>query len=266
MSSIAHLTDAVETLLMESGSDLPRAARQRCVLFVLGVLLADRSALRRVAPTYATIALGATTAVSHERRLRRTLHAPHLGQAVPMYGRVVRRILRRLPPTHCLWLIIDESGHSDVVRRLVAALWYRGRAVPLTWLSWPAQPPVGEHDWRDCQTLLAQLAALFPAEQPITILADRACGCPACCDLVVALGWDAVLRAQRQTRLRLADGREQALTALLSQPGTRWLGSGWAFKKQGWRAVSVVPYWRAGCKAPLLLVSHRVPCWALVRE
>lgn len=266
MSSIAHLSDAVETLLMESGSDLPRAARQRLVFFVLGVLLAGSIALRRVATTHANIALGTTTAASHERRLRRTLNDPHLGQAVPMYGRVVRRILRRLPPTDRLWLIIDESGHSDVVRGLVAALWYRGRAVPLTWLSWPAQTPVGEHYWRDCQALLAQLAALFPAEQPITILADRAFGCPAFCDLVVALGWDDVLRTQRQTRLRLADGREQALTALLSQPGTRWLGSGWAFKKQGWRAVSVVAYWRVGCKDPLLLVSNRAPCWALVRE
>lgn len=130
MPSIAHLTDAVETLIVESGSDLPRAARQRLVFFVLGVLLAGSIALRRVATPPANIAVGATKAASHERRLRRIINDPLLGQAAPMYGRVVRRVLRRLPPTQRLWLIIDERGHRDVVRGLVAALWYRGRAVP----------------------------------------------------------------------------------------------------------------------------------------
>lgn len=256
MPSIAHLNEAVETLLLESGCDLPRATRQRLIFFVLGVLLASSIVLRRVATTHSNISLGATTAASHERRLRRTLNDPVLGQAAPMYARVVRRVLRGLPAGQRLWLIIDESGHSDVVRALVAALWYRGRALPLAWLSWPAQTPVGEHYWRDCQLLLQQLAALLPAEQPVTVLADRAFGCPAFFDLVVALGWSYVLRAQDQTRLCLADGSQQALCQLLTTPGSCWSGQGRAFKKQGWRELSVVAYWRVGCKKPLLLVSN----------
>ena len=43
MSSIPHLTDAVETLLRAGAAPLPRAARQRLALFVVGVLLAGRS-------------------------------------------------------------------------------------------------------------------------------------------------------------------------------------------------------------------------------
>lgn len=255
MPSITHLSEAVETLLLESGCDLPRAARQRLVFFVLGVLLAGTIALRRVATTHANISLGATKAASHERRLRRILNDPHLGQAVPMYGRVVRRILRRLPADQTVWLVIDESGHTDVVRALVAALWYRGRCMPLSWLSWPAQTPVGEHYWRDCQLLLEQVAALLPANQPVSVLADRAFGCPAFFDLVVAQGWQYVLRAQEQTKLRQADGSERALSELLTEPNSYWSGQGRAFKKQGWREVQVVAYWRAGCKKPLLLVS-----------
>jgi hypothetical protein len=266
MPSIAHLTEAVEELLVESNCGLPRAARQRLVFFVLGVLLAGSIALRRVATTHGNISLGATKAASHERRLRRTLNDLHLRQAAPMYARVVRRVLRRLPAGQRLWLIIDESGHTDVVRGLVAALWYRGRALPLTWLSWPAQSPVGEHYWRDCQLLLQQLADLLPATQPITVLADRAFGCPAFFDLVLQHGWSYLLRAQGQTRLRQADGSNLAFKELLSTVGTRWLGSGWAFKKQGWRQVSVVAYWRAGCKEPLLLVSNLAASWDLVLQ
>lgn len=265
MPSIAHLREAVERLLVESECGLPRATRQRLTFFVIGVLLTSSIVLRRVASTQANISLGTTKAASHERRLRRTLNDPHLGQAVPMYGRVVRRVLRRLPAEQRLWLIIDESGHTDVVRALVAALWYRGRAIPLCWLSWPAQTPVGEHYWRDCHLLLQQAAALLPANHPVTVVADRAFGCPAFFDLVVQHGWQYVVRAQEQTRLRQADGSEHAFCQLLSTPATYWSGQGWAFKKQGWREVSVVAYWRVGCKKPLLLVSNLAASWELVR-
>ena len=63
MSSIPHLTDAVETLLRASDDPLPRAARQRLALFVVGVLLAGTVVLRRVATTQTHIALGAAQAV-----------------------------------------------------------------------------------------------------------------------------------------------------------------------------------------------------------
>jgi hypothetical protein len=71
MSSIPHLTDAVETLLRAGDDPLPRATRQRLALFVVGVLLAGTVVLRRVATTQTHIALGAAQAASHERRLRR---------------------------------------------------------------------------------------------------------------------------------------------------------------------------------------------------
>jgi hypothetical protein len=189
MHSILHLQTAVETLLTDRDLDLSRAARQRLVFFVLGVLLAGTLVLRRVATTHSHIALGTTHAASHERRLRRALNEPALG-AVPMYGRVVRRVLRRLRADQRVWLILDESGHSDVVRVLLAALWYRGRAVPLAWMLWPAHQPHDQTYGADCATLLMQVASILPPPQPITVLADRAFGCPGFTDLVVAQGWD----------------------------------------------------------------------------
>jgi len=189
-----------------------------------------------------------------------------LGAAAPMYGRVVRRVLQRLRPDQRVWLIVDESGRSDVVRTLAAALWHRGRALPLAWVLWPAQQPHPQAYWTDCQTLLAQAAAILPAGQSVTALADRAFGCPAFTDLAAAHGWQYLVRAQRQTCLRHDDGRMQAFSALIPQAGTRWCGRGQAFKKQGWRPVSVAACWRVGCPEPLLLVSNPPPAWDLVRQ
>jgi hypothetical protein len=81
MSSIPHLTDAVETLLRAGDDPLPRATRQRLALFVVGVLLAGTVVLRRVATTQTHIALGAAQAARHERRRRRIVNDPQLGAA-----------------------------------------------------------------------------------------------------------------------------------------------------------------------------------------
>jgi hypothetical protein len=47
-----------------------------------------------------------------------------------------------------------------------------------------------------------------------------------------------------------------ALRHLLEMAGQRWLGTGQACKKQGWRSVTAIASWRATCRAPLVLVSR----------
>jgi hypothetical protein len=135
MPSIPHVTTAVETVLHEL-PDLSRAARQRLVFFVLGVLVAGTIVLRRVATTQSHIAVGTVQAASHERRLRRILHDPELRPAVPMDGQLVRRVPQRLSAGQQVWRIRDERGHADVVRVVLAARWYRGRAIPLAGILW----------------------------------------------------------------------------------------------------------------------------------
>lgn len=265
MPIIAYVTTAVEILVRESLPLMPTATQKRLVDLVIGVLVSGTVVLRQVATTLTDVQGGTVQAASHERRLRRTLHDPQLG-AVPTYGRVVRRILRRLQPGESVRVIIDESGQSDVVRVLVVALWYRGRAIPLTWVLWPAHQPHDQAYWTDCAALLDQVAALLPTGLRITVMGDRAFGCPAFTDLVTAHGWDYLVRVQGQTRLRTADGTEIPLRDLLTQPGQRQCLRGSVFKKQGWRAASVVAYWRTTCRDPLLLVSSLPAHWNLVNE
>jgi hypothetical protein len=260
---IDHLRTAVETLLATCLADMPPATRQRLTDLVLGVLLAGTVVLRQVATTQRHVAGGTVQAASHERRLRRTLNDPQV-EAVPTYTRVVRRILQRLRPGQEVRLLIDESGQSDVVRVLVIALWYRGRAVPLTWVLWPAHQPHAQSYWADCTTLLDQVATILPAGLRITVIGDRAFGCPAFTDLVTARGWHYLVRVQGQTRLRTTDGSETPLRDLLAHPGQRRCLRGHVFKKQGWRDASVVAYWRRACLGPLLLVSSLPAQWQLV--
>jgi hypothetical protein len=266
MPSIRHLSQAVECLLTECLPDLSRAARQRLLFALIGVLVAGSIVLRRVATTQAHLSVRSVCAASHERRLRRMLTDPQLGSTEPHYSRVVRRVLKRLPSTRRVWVVLDESGHTTVVRVLLAALVYRGRAVPLAWKLWGAYLPHEQTYWRDCGELLTQVAACLPSDLKVTVLADRAFGCPGFTDLVTALGWQVIVRVQGQTRLRSADGTERALRSLLERAGQRWCGSGQVFKNQGWRSVSVVAYWRQGCSEPLLLVSTTRAHWDVVRQ
>ena len=102
MSSIPHLTDAVETLLRAGDDPLPRATRQRLARFVVGVLLAGTVVLRRVATTQTHIARGAAQAARHERRLRRIVHV-HLQET---FSDVVKTDKTGLSKTaHTRWMI-----------------------------------------------------------------------------------------------------------------------------------------------------------------
>ncbi len=220
--------------------------------------------LRRVATTQSHVGLSPASAASHERRLRRTLNDSSV-EVVPTYTRVVRRVLRHLKPGQRIRLIIDESGHSDVVRILLAALWYRRRAIPLTWCIWKAQHPHAHSYWIDCATILDEVVTILPDGLQVTVIGDRAFVCPAFTDEVTARGWDWLVRGQGQTRFRYPNGSEQSMRDILPRPGHWCRQEGQAFKKHGWRAVSVVAYWRVSCQDPLLLVSSLPARWGLVR-
>ena len=112
MSSIPHLTDAVETLLRAGDDPLPRATRQRLARFVVGVLLAGTVVLRRVATTQTHIARGAAQAARHERRLRRIVHV-HLQET---FSDVVKTDKTGLSKTaHTRWMISAfASQRTDV--------------------------------------------------------------------------------------------------------------------------------------------------------
>lgn len=253
MPSISHpLQRHIALLFGHAHLSLPTRARIRLAWLLWAVLLSGTVVQRQMARTLACIDPNGARASSHERRLRRALADRRLNWAT-VFAPLVRVLLRDL--TGAVTVIIDESGHTDVVRVLTAALWYHGRAIPLAWIVWRGQTPHTTAYWDDCQRLLGRVARVLPISVAVTVVADRAFGCPAFLDPLTARGWNWVVRVQGQTRVQHADGCEQPIKTTVAQPGQHWWAAGQVFKKQGWRVATVVAYWRRGCTEPLLLVS-----------
>lgn len=261
-TSIRHFQRAVEALLTSSDVALPTRTHARLVFFVLGILLSGTLVLRRIATTHAYLTPQTTCAASHERRLRRVLNDPLLTWE-RRYARVLRRLLARHRPAR--WVVmVDETAQAEHLRVLTAALWYRGRAIPLAWRCWPGQTPQSVSYWSRCGELLALVAQLLPAGAQVVVVADCAFGCPVFTDRVVAQGWHYVVRVQGQTRWQSHHGQTAPIAQQVSQRGERWKGRGRVFKDAGWREASIVALWGQGHTGPLLLVSSLALSWELV--
>ena len=242
--------------------DLPHTARKRLVWPVFGILLAKSVVLSRIASAQSAFCGSSVAVESHERRLRRIENDPYLGWR-ETYAPAVRRIVQwhhAKPPL----ILIDETGHSDVIRTLVAALWYRGRAIPLAWVSWPAQVPLAVSYWDQVDTLLTMLTQIVPSGLRVVVIADRAFGNPAFIDRITALGWDWLVRIQNQTRFLDRRGRSLPVSQILPRRG-RWKGRGRMFKKQGWREATLVAFWDHRHKEPLFIASSLPPGWELIQ-
>jgi hypothetical protein len=261
---IPHLEQAVSTALTTLALPLSRWSRQRLIFLLVGILTADSIVLRRIATAHALVRCDSPHAASHERRLRRLSTDPQLTWATT-YAPALRTIIT-WPTTGWVRVIIDESGHTDRVRGLMAAVWYRGRALPLAWLQWPAQTPQTVSYWERCRDLLALVAQILPPTLRVIISADRAFGHPTFTDLVVAHGWEWVVRVQRQTCFCDVQGGQRTLTTVVPTPGQRWKGRGSVFKKAGWRPASVVAYWSTRHRESLVVVSSLPLGWDILHE
>jgi hypothetical protein len=241
---------------------LSTTTQKRIVFLVLGILLSESVVLRRIASKQESFLSGSTSAPSHERRLRRVLGYPDLSWG-QIYVPTLKQVLRWQQAKRLL-ILVDESGHSEVFRVLTAAVWYRNRAIPLAWVSWVAQQPLGRSYWEYVEELLAKVQPLLPLGVQIIVIADRAFGHPTFIDLVAARGWDWLVRVQHQTCYRDVQGKCTQLNQILTRPGQRWRGRGRLFKKAGWRESSCVAYWGRSHREPLLLASSLPADWDLI--
>jgi hypothetical protein len=242
---------------------LTASSRARLALLVSGLLEARSSRPAQIAAAIHKLGLSAAEPESIERQLRRTQSDPDL-QARLCLDPLVRHHLQAAQ-ARPLVVVLDPTCQDERVVLLMASVWYRGRTLPLAWVSWPAnQPLTGARFWQRVAGLLAHVARLLPAGVPVTWVADRAFGTPAFTDQIAAYGWHWVVRVQGQTRYRDQAGQERPLQALVARPGDRAKGRGAVFKKYGWRTASVVAVWGARHRTPLLVVSDRPLQWELL--
>ena len=239
------------------------STRERLVLLVVGMLRAKSASPARIAQALQELGLTQATAESIERRIRRIENDPELEVTLCFHPFARERLLFGHPKE--LVLILDPTTQDDRVVMLSASVWYRGRALPLAWLVWPAnQPLVGVGFWQQVATLLEMVAWILPVGIPITWVADRAFGTPAFIDLILARGWHYLVRVQGQTRCQDGQGGCLRIDQLVHRVGGRAKLRGWVFKKHGWRKATVVVYWGPRHQTPLCLGSDLPPRWSLI--
>ena len=236
----------------------------RLTLLVTGIIGARSASPAAVAQTLAKMGLSDAKPESLERRIRRLENDPEVTTALCFHPFARYHLLLGRPQQ--LVLIVDATTQEDRLVLLSVSVWYRGRALPLAWAVWPANKPLqGAGFWERVGEVLNEVAKILPYGVEIVVLADRAFGTPAFIDLVIAHGWHFVVRVQGQTRYRDLRGKEGTIGQLVRLRGQRHKLRGMAFKKRGWRSVSVVVYWGRRHKSPLAVVSDLPPRWWLLR-
>jgi len=260
----ALLYEQIRRLLQVHVADgMSESSLERLTLLVSGIIGAKSASPARIAKALHSLGLSEAKAESIERRVRRIDNDPQITSGICFHPLARARLLLGRPQE--LLLVLDPTTQDDRVVMVSAAVWYRGRALPLAWAVWPANTPLAqERFWRRIAALLDEVAPLLPAGVGITWLADRAFGSPAFTDLVVARGWHYLVRVQDQTRCRDRMGRERQVRQLVRERGQRVKLAGQVFKGRSWREGSVLVYWGKRHKRPLCLVSDWRPHWALL--
>lgn len=237
---------------------------ERLALYVTGLIKARGGSPAQAAKGLNQLKLREASAESLERRIRRMENDPEITAEYCFHPMARRHLALRHPDG--ILLILDPTTQEDRLVMVSINLWYRGRALPLVWTIWPGNVPLeGAGFWERIAGLLDQVAELIPPNMPVTLVADRAFGTPAFTDLVQAHGWHWVVRVQDQTVYQNRIGQTGQIGNLVRFRGQRRKLRGQAFKKAGWREVSIVVYWGRRHKKPLCLVSDLKPCWSLIQ-
>ena len=277
---MARTSSLYHTLCRELARTCPTvrlSAQARLALLVTTIIAARSCVIAELARKARSLGLSRASAASTERRLRRTMNDPAL-TAAASYRPLLQRVLP-VGSTPPLFVVIDESSHTDHIHLLRAALAYRGGALPLAWETWAQNTPLADGAyWAAMDRLLAAVAAGLPEGQAVVILADRLYAIPPFIDRVTAHGWHWLVRvtttgshcwcAQVGPPDAPVWGTETTLRRLVRQalphPGTRVRARGRFAKKAGWRAANLVGVWARGQREPLVVLTDLPPRWLLL--
>jgi hypothetical protein len=268
----------------------PLPVCKRLAWLVSGLAGTDAATLSEVGQTLHGLTITPAKEESIARRLLRLLQDERLDPPrvlADLFQTVLPELLQGLVAAHAanersgarhharfrpLRLIVDESSHTDQVHLLVIGLAYQGIVLPLGVRVWTQNLPLpGGEYWTQLGSLLWEIHRILPPvlRDHVELVADRAYAVPRLLDLLRALEWDWVLRAQGQIVVRFGDGTEQSLRELVTRPGQLWLGettdaaTGAAarplevFKTAGGRISYVLAVWAEGQAEPWLLLTSR---------
>jgi hypothetical protein len=252
-----------DLLYQTLGKKINQYTLERLTLLVLGIIRSKSASPAGIARALDELGLTNAKEESIERRIRRIENDPNISAALCFHPLAKERLAYGRPKQ--LLMIMDPTTQEDHIVMLTAGVWYRGRALPIAWMVWTGNKPLkGDGFWERVDALLDVVAELLPVSIPVIWLADRAFGSPSFIDLITARGWHYIVRVVKTTRCQTVKGLCHPVSELTPNPGWRAKMRGKAFKKSGWRPVSVVAYWGRGYDTPLCLVSDLPPDYRLI--
>jgi len=115
-----------------------------------------------------------------------------------------------------VYLILDPTDLDAERCTVMIMLAYRGRALPLIWMSFEIKPGAIE----DTVTLLfAELGRWLPPGSRVYLLADREFHGVDMLALICAPGWSPIVRGKASTGVTLPDGRQCPMSKLAPAVG-----------------------------------------------
>lgn len=260
----------VQALVVECS----RPVQKALALLVVGVVLAVSTGLGA--------AMAAAPGRAHDRSKQRRAQRLLSNDGLDVSRAQRRLIARATRAGGRLDLLLDATTTGVTARfpgivTLVLAMGWHGRAAPLCWRSWRVDE--ADQVWmRATRAMFALVAAELPADARVVLLADRGLSGANLARAAAAHGWQLLLRVQRQTRGRLADGRVVQLGELTPRPGTAAMLRGvrvyaprtkqtvWLSRWDEALMSNVVAVWPRGVSQPWLLVTDLPPTRARCRE
>lgn len=158
-----------------------------------------------------------------------------------------------------LALALDATTLGTRFTVLAISVVYRGGASPVAWTIWPAnQPAAWRRHWL---RMLRQLRPAVPTRCTVIVLADRGLYARWLFGRIVRLGWHPFLRINTGGSFRPdPEPTFRPLRSCVPQPGTRWQGTGTAFKPPHKRLrCPLLACWEPGYTDPWLILTDLPP-------
>lgn len=189
-------------------------------------------------------AFNATEQVSNETQVRRILQDERISLKT-MYYPLINKLLDEIK-TDVVYLVMDETTHSDDYCLFQISLATDGFAIPLGFFQYDIDAPWAD----DARELLTTLDRYIPEQFTVILLADRIhTGDPFLCCLDV-LGWEYVFRASDDTYIETQAGWKKVKSLYKRKNVGRFLNNVRVWKGSTRRAnMSVYKYARAGFRA-----------------
>jgi hypothetical protein len=233
-------------------------------LWSLGMVLARSCALSAVSVWLATLLQRKEQTVRQQLREwcyeAEAKQGPHR-QALavePCFGPLLRWVLSRWQGTQ-LALALDATLLGTRFAVLAVSVVYRGCAIPVAWTILLANTPQA---WRrHWLRMLRQLRPAIPQHWTVIVLADRGLYAGWLFRRIVRLGWHPFMRINASGTFRPdPQATARPLTSFVPQPGTRWRGTGTAFKSRPRRLrCTLLACWEEGYTAPWLILTDLPP-------